>query len=252
MDDVYTEKHQVVYYEVDVSAKLSIPMILNLAILGSTNQSAALGMDNERIHANNVGWVVLQYDMQIDRRPKVDEVINIKTQAVEYNPFFAVRKFWLEGLDGEPLVTINSIFAMIDMQARKMIRIPQVMMDTYQAKRVKHITRIPDPQDITTTTTEPQATNYHVRFFDIDHNHHVNNAHYFAWMQDPLGADFLKKYETKRVNIKYENEIRYGSEVVSYYKILPSVGGEVITLHQIKVDGQVMTEAEMYWQENQA
>lgn len=250
MDDVYTEKHRVVYYEVDVSGRLSIPMILNLVILGSTNQSAALGMGNEKIHANNVGWVVLQYDMEITRRPKVDEVINIKTQAIEYNPFFAVRKFWLEGLDGEPLVTINSIFAMIDMEARKMIRIPQMMMDTYQAKKVKHISRIADPQVITAATPDVKSTNYHVRFFDIDHNKHVNNAHYFTWMQDPLGADFLKAYETKRVNIKYESEIRYGFEVESYYKILSITPDEAVTLHQIKVDGQIMTEAEMYWQKN--
>jgi medium-chain acyl-[acyl-carrier-protein] hydrolase len=246
--EIYSEPHQVLYYEADVTGKLTLSMLLNLAILASSNQSIALGVGNEDVHAKNIGWVILQYHIVVHSRPSVGDDIVIKTQAIHYNPYFAVRKFWVESADGEPLIEIRAIFTMIDMDARKMVRIPQDMMDAYKSEKVRHIDRIPDPQ----TIAEEDLPNiekhfYHVRFFDIDHNHHVNNSHYFTWMQDPLGADFLKSHEVADVNIKYESEILYGSEIDSYYKILPEEDGKVTTLHQIRVNDELMTEAEIQW-----
>ncbi|QBO36572.1 acyl-ACP thioesterase [Periweissella cryptocerci] len=245
---VFAEEHRVLYYEADITGKLTTANILNLAILASGDQSETLGVGNAEIHAQNIGWVILQYNIDITRRPSVGEQIVIKTQADHYNPYFAVRNFWLETSQGEKLVDIRAIFTMIDMEARKMVRIPQVMMEAYQADKVKKIERIPNPMQLAETELPEVMHNfYHVRFFDIDHNHHVNNAHYFTWMQDPLGAEFLTQNEVVNINIKYESEIRYGSEINSYYKILPAVDGIVTTLHQIRVDNELMTEAEMKW-----
>lgn len=246
--EIFGEPHRVLYYEADFTGKLTTANILNLAILASGDQGEELGMGTSEIHAQNIGWVILQYHIDITRRPSVGEEIVITTQADHYNPYFAVRNFWLETPSGEKLVAIRAIFTMIDMEARKMVRIPQIVMETYKADRVKKIERIPNPAQLTEAELPDVGHNYyHVRFFDIDHNHHVNNAHYFTWMQDPLGADFLTHNEVVDINIKYESEIRYGSEINSYYKVLPAVDGIVTTLHQIRVEGELMTEAEMKW-----
>lgn len=241
--EIFAQKHQIVYYETDLTGQLSIPMIFNLAILASANQSELLGQSEDKVHANNIGWVVLQYDLRIARRPKVGEQVVIKTQAQEYNPYFAVRNFWIETSSGEELVKIKSIFALINMEQRKMVRIPQEMMDAYQADKVKHIAKIDAPSAIDTAMAIA-TKDYHVRYFDIDSNRHVNNAQYFDWLLDSLGGEFLQTHEVTHLNIKYANEVRYGDEVTSIYQI-----DGLISRHQIKVGDTLNTEAEITWQD---
>lgn len=240
--EIFSLEHQILYYETDLTGQLSIPMIFNLAILASAEQSETLGQGEDEIHAHNNGWVVLQYDLKITRRPRVGETVVIKTQAKEYNPYFAIRNFWLESASGDELVQIRSMFALISMEQRKMVRIPAEMMVPYQAEKVKHITKIAAPNSIDDTDNVKQK-DYHVRYFDIDSNLHVNNAQYFDWLLDPLGAEFLQANEIKQLNIKYANEVRYGDEVTSYYQI-----NKNNTKHQIKVGNTLNTEAEITWQ----
>lgn len=244
--DIFTQEHTIVYYETDQTGKLSLPMIFNLAILASANHGAALGQGEEELHANNTGWVVLQYDLHITQRPQAGDVVIIKTQAQEYNPYFAVRNFWLETPAGDKLVAIKSVFAMIDMEQRKMVRIPQSVMDAYEATKVRHIEKIPAPQaiDINQPTVKKE---YHVRYLDIDSNKHVNNAQYFDWLIDPLGAEFLQTHELVNLNIKYATEVRYGQEVESHYQISDD---QLVTWHQIKTDDTLNTQAELKWRAN--
>lgn len=241
--EIFTQEHKIVYYETDQTGKLSVPMIFNLAILASANHGALLGQGEEEIHANNTGWVVLQYDLTVTKRPQEGDVVIIKTQAQEYNPYFAVRNFWLTTPTGEELVKIKSVFAMIDMEQRKMVRIPQSLMDAYQATKVKHIEKIPAPQAIDNNQpTQKQA--YQVRYLDIDSNKHVNNAQYFDWLLDPLGAEFLQGHELVNLNIKYANEVRYGQTIESHFQMGTD---QLVTLHQIKVGATLNTEAELRW-----
>ncbi|CAH0418795.1 acyl-[acyl-carrier-protein] thioesterase [Periweissella ghanensis] len=241
--EIFTQEHKIVYYETDQTGKLSVPMIFNLAILASANHGALLGQGEEEIHANNTGWVVLQYDLTITKRPQEGDVVIIKTQAQEYNPYFAVRNFWLTTPAGDELVKIKSVFAMIDMEQRKMVRIPQTLMDAYQATKVKHIEKIPTPQAIDNSQpTQNQA--YQVRYLDIDSNKHVNNAQYFDWLLDPLGAEFLQGHELVNLKIKYANEVRYGQTIESHFQMGTA---PLVTLHQIKAGDTLNTEAELTW-----
>lgn len=244
-EENFQTKHKVVYYETDLTGKLSIPMLFNVAILASTRQNDTLGQTDEKIHAQNLGWVVLQYELKINERPKEGDEIIVGTHAQEYNSYFAVRNFWIDSIDGKRLVEIKSVFALIDMQQRKMVRIPSDMMEAYQATKVKHIDKIQAPIEINFENNTNQK-NYHVRYLDIDSNLHVNNAQYFDWLLDPIDWHFLNTHELKTLNIKYANEIRYGDEVMSYYEQV----NELTTRHQIKVGDTINTEAEITWVKN--
>lgn len=83
----YEIERRVEYYEADTTQKLSLPMILNLAVLASKNQSDELGVGQDYHLAMGLGWVILQYEVKIKRRPKVGELMRIQTYAAEYNPF---------------------------------------------------------------------------------------------------------------------------------------------------------------------
>lgn len=240
MGAIYQVKHQVVYYEADTTGYLSLPMIFNLAILASTNQAIELGIGPDQNHAQGLGWVVLQYDTTIHRRPKLGETVTIETEPLLYNPFFATRRYTFLAEDGAVLIDIRALFTMIDMEKRRMARIPHEQMAAYQAQRVKQIERMPAPQVL--EQVDAQA-GYRVRYLDIDSNRHVNNSRYFDWLQDVLPGSFVQEHEITRINIKFENEVRYGETIVSQV-----AHADNRTIHRMLNNDTVAAEAEVWWQ----
>ncbi|TYC48906.1 acyl-ACP thioesterase [Weissella muntiaci] len=244
MAEMYSTPHEILYYEADVTGKLSLPMIFNLVVLSSTKQSVDLGVGPKFTHENGVGWIILQEDMKINRRPVDGEQVILQTMAKEFNPFFAKRLYRILDQAGNVLVDVDAFYTMVDMEKRKVARIPQAMVDAYQADQVKRIPRLAEPTKFEEGMEADQVQEYAVRFSDIDSNQHVNNSKYPDWMQDVLGADFITSHEPTAVNIKYEQEVRLGEYVRSEVKIVGNT-----TLHQIWANGTLSAEAEITWTE---
>ncbi len=59
----------------------------------------------------------------------------------------------------------------------------------------------------------PVSKDYHVRFYDLNMNGHVNNSKYLDWIFEVMGADFLTKHIPKKVHLKYVKEVRPGSMI---------------------------------------
>lgn len=242
----YEIQRQVEYYEADTTGKLSLPMILNWAVLASKNQSDDLGVGQDFHLERGLGWVILQYEVNILRRPKINENIKIQTCAAKYNPFFVRRPFVFLDKNDQEIIRVDSIWAMIDIENRKMARLPQDIIEKYQAEKVKKIPRIPNPAQI--GHGEPfEENDYHVRFLDIDANKHVNNSKYFEWMQDVIAPDYLLTHEMTYINLKFENEVRLGHNIKSQVNL-----GDNYSKHRIMVGDVVSAEAEFEWRDNTA
>lgn len=242
MAEVYSMQHEVLYYEADVTGKLSLPMIFNLAVLSSTQQSVDLGVGPDYAHANGVGWIILQHVVDIKRRPKIGEKVALETLAKEFNPFFAKRLYRIVDEAGNELVSIDALYALIDMEKRKMARIPQEMVDAYEPERVKKILRQPEPDRMIGDIPVDFDQQYAVRYLDIDSNRHVNNSKYFDWMQDVLGPAFLETHEPTHLNIKYEHEVLLGDMIRSEAQIM-----EDKSVHRIWSGDTLSAEAHIDW-----
>ena len=234
--------HDVVYYEADVTGKLSLPMIYNLAILSSTQQAIDLDIGPEYTHAKGLGWVVLQQLVTIKRRPKDGETITLMTKAKQFNPFFAKREYRLIDADGNDLVIMNGLFSMIDMNKRKLARIPKDMAEAYQPEHVRKIPRDPEVTPFDETRDADYVQEYVVRYLDIDSNHHVNNSKYAEWMSDVLPVEFLTSHEPTAMNIKYEHEVLPGNKIKSEVQLVDNV-----TKHRIWFGDVLSAEATIEW-----
>jgi len=234
--------HDVVYYEADVTGKLSLPMLYNLVILSSTQQAIDLGIGPDYTHEKGVGWVVLQQVVTIKRRPNDGEKVILSTTAKQFNPFFARREYRILDTDGNDLVVMDGFFSMIDMNKRKLARIPQEMAEAYQPEHVRKIERLAAVDAIDDDQTIDYKKEYEVRFLDIDSNHHVNNSKYADWMVDVLPLEFLTSHEPTAMNIKYEHEVLPGNQVVSEVQVVGNT-----TKHRIMFGETVSAEATIDW-----
>lgn len=238
----YTEEHQVVYYETNVTGRLNIGNLVDLCMLVSTIQSEKLGVSTEKLDEMGYGWIVTQNLIDVTRLPKEHEKIKITTVAKSYNRYFCYRDFYMHDENNQEIVHMHTVFALMDKKQRKIARIKDEIIGPYEGEYTTKLERLANPRAVENVDYDKR---YRVRFMDIDSNQHVNNIHYFDWMLDTLPEEFLKTHEVQHFNIVYKNEVRYGEVVDSKTEFLQD---ENVSLHQITVGDKLSCVAEVKWQ----
>lgn len=245
---VFSEKHRVTYYEADFTRRMTIAMMLDVIILASEDHSDELGVGAEFVRQFGVTWVVIQYDVHINRMPTVDEVITINTKSKSYNKYFAYREFTITDEQGNELMNMTGLWAAMNYKERKIASIPKETVEPFGAEKVNQVPKMPKPKKIDVDSADKQT--FTVRYTDIDSNQHVNNAHYMDWMVNVLPAEFLTNHTPTGFLLRYENEVKYGSNVDSYYNLDKLEDGTIMTRHEIMSGDSHSAIANITWREN--
>lgn len=243
MGKVFAYNHKITSNETDVTQKINIGKMVDLMMLASEKQGNELGVGEKKVNELGYGWVVTQHLINIIDLPQINQEIKIWTKADSYNKYFTYRKFGIEDMDGNELVTMETIFVLMDFKNRKISSLIPELIDPYEAKESKKLKRFPTvPKEIQVQ----QHKEYTVRFMDIDSNKHVNNAHYFDWMLDSLDYDFLTTNDLKTINIQYKNEVRYGQKVESEMQLVID-DNQKFSLHRIQNGENISCIAQCFW-----
>lgn len=245
---LYKKNHTIGYYECDTTGRISMPMLVNNLLRVSGEQSRELGVDDAFVDKLGLAWIILQYEMHIKRLPRAEEKIVISTQALSYNKLFCYRQFKVEDAGGEEIVSVNSTFALMDTEKRKMARVPEEVIAPYESEFSKHLVRTPKPEKI--DVTEAASKEYRVRYLDIDGNKHVNNSKYFEWALDVLGYDFLATHIPVYLNVKFEKEVHYGELIQSEFNVTEQDDGNTISAHRITTAGKTNCELSAVWEKD--
>lgn len=247
----YRFNHQIPYYECDASGHLTFSTLIALLILASERQNAQLGVDEQSVLKLGGGWVIIDYEAYFDRElPKENDSLSISTRILAYNKFFVVREFTMHDQDGHDIGTVKGLFVYMDLKKRRMAKIPDEIMAPYEMDTQIRLPKVNRPDKVT-LDDHWHGHDYRVRYFDIDYNGHVNNAHYFDWMMDTLDADFLKTHWVAELRMNYEHEVR-PDKVVASRALGPAKDGEglIVTQHKIEVGQNECASATIVWKTN--
>ncbi|MGT2907165.1 acyl-ACP thioesterase domain-containing protein [Streptococcus dentiloxodontae] len=241
MGKTFKMTYQVPFYETDVNHNVKLSTLLSVALQVSSKQSEELGNADDYVYKTyNLVWVITDYDITIDRLPVYNEIVTIETEAVAYNKLFCYRDFYIYGEKGDKIMTIGSTFVLMDYDTRKVAEVPDDLVAPYESDKIKKILRGPKYKLL----ENAEHTFYHVRYFDLDMNGHVNNSKYLEWMLDVFELDFLTNYIPKKIHLKYVKEIHHGNDIHSAYQL-----DGLTSQHQITVDDSLHAQAIIDWQE---
>ena len=236
----YQMKMKIPFDMADMNGHIKLPDVILLSLQVSGMQSIELGVSDKAILENyNLVWIITDYDIEVVRLPRFAEEITIETEALSYNRLFCYRRFTIYDEAGQDLIHMMATFVLMDRDSRKVHAVEPQILAPYQSEFSKKLLRGPKYQSL----ENPISKDYHVRFYDLDMNGHVNNSKYLDWIFEVMGADFLTHYIPKKINLKYVKEVRPGGVITS---AVERTGLE--SEHEITSDGSTNAQAIITWQ----
>ena len=237
----YQMKMKIPFDMADMNGHIKLPDVILLSLQVSGMQSIELGVSDKAILEDyNLVWIITDYDIEVVRLPRFAEEITIETEALSYNRLFCYRRFTIYDEAGQEIIRMLATFVLMDRDSRKVHAVEPDIVAPYQSDFDKKLIRGPKYESL----EEPFSKDYHVRFYDLDMNGHVNNSKYMDWIFEVMGADFLTHYIPKKINLKYVKEVRPGGVITS---AVERTG--LKSKHEITSDDATNAQAIITWQE---
>lgn len=194
----------------------------NKAILSYLEDAGGLhsnkaGYGVYEIPQTHLSWVLLEWRLQVIRRPKYTEKIKVLTWSRGSIKFYSFRDFEVYDEQGNLIIIASSKWVLIDILKGKMIRIEPELLQKYQPESNKKVFENEEFEKIKEPEKYECETEYTVRRSDIDVNNHMHNLNYIELANEALPDEVYRGALFKDVKITYKKEIKLGETVKCKY-----------------------------------
>ena len=207
----YIEKKVLKTYKMDRHGLLRPVMLMNELQEVADTHAEILGRGRTWCHGTGMAWVVTHYLVDIIDMPVENQMVEIYTWPSDADKLRAARDFEIkDAATGKTLVRATSQWVMIDINARRPVRIDEALAD-WGVHPERAINRPFEKFPEFDANIEWLA---HPRFDDVDLNQHINNAVYATWATESLGFEFRDGHKLTRMDINFKKEIAAGVDKI--------------------------------------
>jgi len=204
----YSFDSRIRFSEVGEDERLTITNIVNYFQDSSNFESHDLGIGAEVLAQKGKAWLLLSWQIEIKRRPKVAERVKISTWPYDFKGFYGNRNYTMEGNDGEVLAFANTIWAYMDVKNQKPTKIDDEELAGYTLQEKLDMEY--SPRKVAMPESYREETPFEVRPTNLDLNHHVNNGQYVAMAEPYLPAGV----EISQIRVEYRTQATLGKSIV--------------------------------------
>ena len=115
VDKMYEMKSRVRYSEVGADRKLTLISLIDYLQDCATFHSEDLGLGLDYLEEKNMAWVLVSWQIIVDRYPELGEDITVQTWAYGFRSFYADRNLVIRGPHDEILARANSLWLLINL-----------------------------------------------------------------------------------------------------------------------------------------
>ena len=186
---MYTFKSTVRFSETDKDNKLSIPQLISYFQDCSNFHSNSIGLYKDKLLGINRAWFLTSWQIVIEKRPRIDEKIEVETRADE---------------NKEVCAYANSVWFYVDTTKGKPVKYEQAegtgfeIDEEFPMEKADRKITIPS-----STSREIKGDSFKVRESHLDSNIHMNNREYVRMALDFLPERFDVD-EIKQIRVEYK------------------------------------------------
>lgn len=206
---------KVLPFEVDFREKLKLPHLTNYILNCAGYHAESLGFGLKNVQESNKSWVISRLAIELNRYPKNDEKIKVRTWVEKVMRTFSIRNFAFVSQDGtEVLGYATSVWAMIDMQSRRPTDLTTIVTPDMISDEPCPISKVGKIPNIEAEVHDTFTVNYS----DVDINQHLNSSKYIEHIIDAFTLYKFSKRDIRRFEIEYINESLFGDKISIYKK----------------------------------
>lgn len=208
---MYEWNTRIRYSETGTGGKLTLAGLINLFQDCSNFHSEDLGLGLSWLTERNLGWIILKWQVEINRYPDLGEKVTICTSPYSFRSSFAQRCFLMKDEAGEMIACADSMWMAVDLESLKPIPISEDMAAKYGEGE-----RFPmdhSRKKIVLPEGAKELEHFTITRAHLDSNNHVNNGQYITMAMPYLNPS----REAEKFMIEYRNQAFLGDEFVPVF-----------------------------------
>ena len=207
---IYTMDGRIRFSEVDGEGYLRCDNIINYFQDCSTFQSEDLGIGVEWLRKQDLAWVVISWQIEVYKYPKLGDKITVGTFAYDFKSFLGYRNYFMKDENGEFLAKASSIWVLFNTETNKMIKAGKEQMDLYGIEEKLDMEY--QSRKILVPDGLREGGALEIKSYHLDTNGHVNNGQF---MNIAAGSiDGLKR--PTRIRAEYKKQGHLGDIVIPF------------------------------------
>ncbi len=163
-----------------------------------------LGCGRSAMVSRGIVWVLTRLVIEMRRYPHWGETVRLYTWAYDRGGRLFPRNFRIFDESGEEIGAAASIWIIMDMETRKVLRAPDDLF--HYSEAADKSDPLPSPQQL---RPDKQLGRFSVRkpvYSDLDVNFHMNNARYVEWICDMFDTKKHKENFLHTLQVNYLTE----------------------------------------------
>lgn len=210
--------------EIDKSNKVTNKAILSyLEDVGGKHSNIA-GYGILDIPKTHLTWLLLEWKLQVIRRPNYNEKIKVTTWSKDIVKCYAYRDFEVFDEQENLIIRATSKWVLVNTEKGRIIMVEPELNEKYKPELDKFAFEENGEKNDFPKIKVPEQyqyeTEYVVRKSDIDVNNHMHNLNYMDLANEALPDEVYKHGELDNVRITYKREIKLGEVVKCKYNLV--------------------------------
>lgn len=216
MPNKYSHTLRLLTEHTDANANLRLDTLLKFFQEASVADVNNLGFGQSYTTPRGIFWVLAKEKIKIDRLPKYNEEVTVRTWPGRQYLFLFQRHYEVLDSDGKCIIKATAYWSLIHIDTRKAI---DPIKENMILPDYSDGSELPCPLSLKLPTLGNKYV-YKPKFIDLDYNKHVNNTSYINIAQDLIPNDFLMNNLPKEVDIQWKKEVKLGDLVEIQYEYL--------------------------------
>ncbi|GHU40683.1 hypothetical protein FACS1894111_01720 [Clostridia bacterium] len=204
---MYGFESRVRYSEADQKGKMTINSILEYFQDVGSFQADDLGVGKDFILAKEIAWVVISWQVTVERYPLYSQKITVHTWPHAFRSFYGDRSFMITDENGQRMAYATSIWAQIDLKTGKPKRILPEFQTAYRME--EPVMAEGESRKIIIPKELVQQEAFAVQKYQLDMNQHMNNGQYIRVAQEFLPEGF----RIDNIRVEYKQSAVYGDSI---------------------------------------
>lgn len=214
---IFEHKFEIGFRDVGKSNKITNKSLLGYLEDTAGMHSNLLGYGLNNIEETNLTWILLNWKVQVFKRPLYGESILVKTWARNTIKFYTFRDFEVYNSKNELIAIATTKWVLMDAKTMTLTKISDELMSKYNPENIAVFGDAKEIGKLDFPTEYECMLPYAIQRKDIDINRHVHNVTYLDFAYEVLPENVYNNSNLDSFEILYKKETKLGETIKCFY-----------------------------------